>query len=272
VAKAKAVTLSIDNARAALRQRVYLARGRETLDIPRADIELDFDMENDPNGLIYMWGSRLEIRSRKVQLDLPSRRTFATFSGEAAEEATTFVEFWKYLQWLIVTADNLGLTFKAYYYSPAELRCMRSLAKRYPDVRGMPTVEEIEEFFESEHAVDLLAIICDQMVWPTESRSLKDTAKYARFMWRDDDPSGANSMVWYDLAVNAEDPDVRALNAQRVISYNEDDCEATFVLREFLSRIQNAQTRTTKIGNVANLAKWFEQSARHPAGRGRPAA
>jgi len=56
---------------------------------------------------------------------------------------------------------------------------------------------DVEAWFDSEEVCDLHAVLTSQLVWPTEDVTLKTLAKYVRFMWRDEDPSGGNSIAWY---------------------------------------------------------------------------
>ena len=54
------------------------------------------------------------------------------------------------------------------------------------------------------------------------------------FAWRDEDPGGLNSQVWFNEAVNAADAEARSLARVRVLEYNEDDARATWYLRRWL--------------------------------------
>jgi predicted RecB family nuclease len=63
-------------------------------------------------------------------------------------------------------------------------------------------------------------------MWPTRDHSIKTLAKGLGFKWRDDNPSGAASIEWFDQWVRTGDPAIR----QRILDYNEDDCRATRVL------------------------------------------
>ena len=66
------------------------------------------------------------------------------------------------------------------------------------------------------------------MVWPTHSHSIKDTATFLGFTWRDTEPSGAASIQWYHEWVDTGNQDIR----QRILDYNEDDCIAMRVLAD----------------------------------------
>jgi predicted RecB family nuclease len=63
---------------------------------------------------------------------------------------------------------------------------------------------------------------------------LKQLAASAGFEWRDENPSGEASMLWYEVATRGDD--IEALvSRQRILDYNEDDCRATKSLRDWLN-------------------------------------
>ena len=63
---------------------------------------------------------------------------------------------------------------------------------------------------------------------------LKQLAASAGFEWRDVNPSGEASMLWYEVATRGDDA-AAALSRQRILDYNEDDCRATKALRDWLN-------------------------------------
>jgi predicted RecB family nuclease len=100
----------------------------------------------------------------------------------------------------------------------------RVLQQKYPDVC---TADEIEALFNPARSVDLYYdVVQKATMWPTRDHSIKTLAKFLGFAWRDNNPSGATSIEWYDQWIRTGDPMIR----QRIIDYNEDDCRATRVL------------------------------------------
>lgn len=88
---------------------------------------------------------------------------------------------------------------------------------------------EVEEFIRSSRWIDMYRVLDSQLI--TGDRiGLKLVAGLAGFAWRDDDPDGAASMVWYEQAI-AGDPEAR----RRLLAYNEDDVRATRVLRDWMT-------------------------------------
>ena len=62
----------------------------------------------------------------------------------------------------------------------------------------------------------------------------KQIAKLIGFKWRDLDPSGANSIAWYDEYI--KNPSNEAA-LERIIKYNEDDCRAMVAVKEYFESI-----------------------------------
>jgi predicted RecB family nuclease len=86
---------------------------------------------------------------------------------------------------------------------------------------------DIEEMFYSDYAVDLyLDVVKKNTEWPTNDYSIKTLAYYLGFRWRDESPSGAESIEWYHRWVDTGDVKIK----ERILKYNEDDCIATRVL------------------------------------------
>lgn len=265
---------TIDAARVMRAERVHLKRGVEKLDIPRGDIEVDIDMENDPatTGLIYLWGSlttvsensgiRLGERNNAYHADISINVEQDPDYDEDLEESRAFVSLWNWMQALLGLAGSTGKTVRFYCYSAAEERCMRSLARKHFGRPGIPTEADIDELVNSEHWVDLLKILKAQTVWPIESMSIKDVAKYAKFMWRDSEASGANSMLWFQEARKGETLEERQASLDRVVWYNDDDTAAMLHLRNWLERLNTARDVKNKLANVSSLRRRFERRRR----------
>ncbi|TES85483.1 hypothetical protein E3J95_04310, partial [Candidatus Aerophobetes bacterium] len=69
--------------------------------------------------------------------------------------------------------------------------------------------------------------------WPTFSYGMKYIAQRIGFKWQDPDPSGVNSIVWYNEYL--KDPADES-KLQRILRYNEDDCRAMIALKEYFEK------------------------------------
>ena len=223
----------IDRARAVLGSSpVYRRRGCIAVSVPRADIELDIDMENVEDG-VYMWGTLLSEGAERLGFR-PGYHPHYTWEplNRQVEEAL-FIEFWSSVQELRAAARAQEATFCAYCYNAAaENGQMRRLAAR------VGVADEVEEFIGSGEWVDLLKVF-DQQLLTGSSIGLKKVAPLCEFAWGVDDPGGAESMLRYDNATDEDGPDA-AGSRQWLLDYNRSDVEATAALRDWLEQTATA--------------------------------
>ena len=187
---------------------------KSRITLPDAPTELFFDIETDPmRDICYLHGF-LERRNR----DTNTERYVAFFSDQpnGQEEKRAFSQAWEFIQ--------KSMPCVIYYYSPYEKTQWKKLQGKYPEVMSE---DNIEEMFYSDYAVDLyLDVVKKKTEWPTNDYSIKTLAFYLGFCWRDESPSGAESIEWYHRWVETGDVSIK----KRILKYNEDDCIATRVL------------------------------------------
>ncbi|GAI20096.1 unnamed protein product [marine sediment metagenome] len=187
---------------------------KSQITLPDALTELFFDIETDPmRDICYLHGF-LERRNG----DNSNERYVAFFSDQPneQEEKRAFSQTWEFIQ--------KSMPCVIYYYSPYEKTQWKKLQGKYPDVMSE---DDIEEMFYSDYTVDLyLDVVKKKTEWPTNDYSIKTLAFYLGFRWRDESPSGAESIEWYHRWVETGDVNIK----KRILKYNEDDCIATRVL------------------------------------------
>jgi predicted RecB family nuclease len=190
------------------------------IEFPKASYELYFDIEDDPTQeFVYMHG---------IYVKGPEGEEYKHFTArEMSEQAEkqAWQEFWDYIRSL--PQDD----FSVYYYSHHEKTTYRKMQKLYPDV---VSEDEVEAFYDNSNVIDLYDIVLKNTDWPVSSYSLKELAQYLGFSWRDETPSGALSIEWFNKYIDTKDESV--LN--RLLEYNEDDCIATKVLKEGIENIK----------------------------------
>lgn len=217
----------IDMARAALgSDLVYLRRGVETLHIPRADIEVDVDMENTDDGC-YLWGALVSDRSSAGVTD-PQYEPFMTWEPMTLDaETANSLRFWQWLIELRRQADSEGRTFAAYCYNAA---AENTVLHRLGLNAGL--TDEIDEFLDSDNWIDMLRVWDRQLITGGPS-GLKVVAPIAGFHWDVDDPGGGESMLKYDEATSGA---AEQEHARRwLLDYNRGDVEATLALRNWMT-------------------------------------
>lgn len=221
--------------------RVYLHGGKfpfskrnaDIPHVPRADVEIDFDVENDD--VLYLLGNYITRRLPDGSYDDGEFVSFHYFDRkDPSEEGRQLAAFWKWLHDIVNETLAAGKTIAVYCYagSFAEIPRMKEASARNSQVPGVPSVEEVAHLATESWWVDMLPIV-RELHWPTRRLGLKDVAKLAGFSWDADDAGGGNSIVWYRRACDPTDPEAASLQA-KLLQYNEDDVQATLYLRRWL--------------------------------------
>ncbi len=208
----------------------YRRQGVRTVQVRRADVELDVDMENADE--VYLWGVQVTDRGRTGLVDegyLP----FASWEPglDTAGATDVFVRFWRWLSDLRRRCLQEGVSVAAYCWSgpAAENRWMKHYA------RPAGVLDEVTEYLRTKDWVDLEQPFKSRLVTGHGS-SLKTVAPMTGFRWRDDDPGGGQSTLWYAQATDEQASEAaRAASRQRILTYNEDDVLATLHVREWLT-------------------------------------
>ncbi len=220
----------IDNALARLGpQPAYRRRGVDRVLVPRADVEIDVDMENVAEGC-YLWGTLLNERDASGAVE--SRYVpFVSWNPVTARgEIEAFLAFWEWLTDLRREAAKRGSSLLAYCYSQgAENGQLRRIAA----LCGV--LDAVEELLQSDQWVDLYPIVKKQLV-TGRGMGLKKVAPLAGFSWRGPEVGGDLAMVRYIEATSAADESVLDQARQWILEYNEDDVRATAALREWLDK------------------------------------
>lgn len=203
----------------AWREGVPVLKRRGPVHVPRADVEIDVDMEAYLDQGAYLWGA----------FDGETYRPFVTWDevGGDAEERN-FTEFWRWLMARRAAAHAEGKTFAAYCYAAGgENHWLKSSAKRFASVE----VAEVQAFIASAEWVDVFAHVRQHLVG-TDGLGLKVLGPVVGFTWEDDDVDGEASVALRRQARQGGEAGTAA--RATLLRYNEDDCRATRAVREFL--------------------------------------
>ncbi len=233
-----------------------LVRRFDRVQVRRADVEVDVDLESYQEYGAYLWGTLLDGQYRP----------FLTWDPlPTGDEGRSFGEFWTWLMTVRARAHAAGKTFAAYCYSrTAEDKWLYESARRFAGMPGVPTVEQVRAFVDGPEWVDMFQAVTEQFICPN-GKGLKKVAPVAGFSWRDPEASGEASMSWYRLAVGYDGaPDLG--QRTRLLEYNEDDVRATMTLREWMApRVPNPHSA---VAQVPSLTDFTHAPAAIPLGGG----
>ena len=180
-------------------------------ELPETEIELYVDMEcQQQTQVIYLIGV-LECRKGEPE-------EFHAFVAERPEdEGKMWSRFLAYVRGL--PRDPV-----IYHYHNFEATHLRKLAERH----GIDPNAEARLFG---NLVDLHRVLKESVVLPVHSYGLKAVAKWLGFKWSETDADAALSMLWFDMWLSTGERRYLELS----IEYNEDDCRATKVVKEWLT-------------------------------------
>jgi len=134
--------------------------------------------------------------------------------------------FQRFMNWLLKQDD-----FIIYHWHSYEKTHLERLAERH----GISD-EARELLFGNLRDLYRDSVSC--FAFPTYSNGLKDVAKYMGYNWRHADVNALESIALYFQYT--ENPNDNKDKIQKVIDYNEDDCRATMIVKDWL--VENLST------------------------------
>jgi len=211
----------VKQAQATLQNRAIAALAEPALplipihELPTAPIELYFDIEAAPEqNLIYLHGVLVVDRQATTEVFHPM------LAERQEDEGLVWGKFLD-LVWQYPDAP-------IFHFCPYEVQTVKRMAELYGTPRHR--VEPLLKRF-----VDLHERVTRVAVLPIESYALKQIARWIGFDWRDAEANGAQSICWYSQWLETGD---RAF-LDLILRYNEDDCRATYWVKDWLVGFSN---------------------------------
>ena len=116
-----------------------------------------------------------------------------------------------------------------YHYHTYENTHLRKMMEKYE-------IDEKTRKLVFDNMIDIHKVATSSVVFPTIGTRLKKIAPYLKFNWRHKDVSATESISMYFDYI--KDPEKNKDEFQKVIDYNEDDCIATRVIKDWLVSIK----------------------------------
>jgi predicted RecB family nuclease len=202
-------------------QPVLLESARNFKDfstLPTAPIELYFDIEAEPGlDLVYLHGILVVDRFHGQQ-------QFYPFLAKHPQEE---MQAWQDLVFLFQRYPDAPI----FHFCAYEVQTVTRLAKLYGAPDGF-IQSVLPRFF------DLHEWVTRTVVLPIESYTLKLIARGLGFEWRNSAANGAQAICWYSEWLETGNEAI--LND--IVLYNEDDCRATYHVKEWLTEFLSQQT------------------------------
>jgi predicted RecB family nuclease len=178
--------------------------------LPTSPIEIYFDIEAEPDlNLDYLLGVLVVNRELGTQVFHP------LIAEKPADEALVWRKF------LELTLNYPQAPI--FHFSPYEAETLKRLAKLYQTPKAQ-TRALLSRF------VDIHKRLHSAVKLPIESYSLKAIANWLGFRWRYSQANGSLCICWYNNWLESGDRNWLDL----IIAYNEDDCLATYQIKDWL--------------------------------------
>jgi predicted RecB family nuclease len=178
--------------------------------LPTSSVELYFDIEAEPTlDLVYLHGVLVVDR-------LANSQVFYPLVAEQPEDEQQIWQQFLELVWRYPAAP-------IYHFCPYEAQTVGRLSQLYgtPSHRVQPLLKRF---------IDLHDLVTKSVTLPVESYALKPIARCLGFDWRDPNANGAQSIYWYAQWLATGD----RTYLQSILDYNEDDCRATYHIKDWL--------------------------------------
>jgi predicted RecB family nuclease len=190
-----------------------LRRSGVDLQLPAATNQIDFDVETYL-GTLYLAGLLVHGPGGAVF------RPISDWSGTPSGERRVVEELFRFLDGLAETGDTV-----VYHWTGYERTILTEASQRHG--LSLQSAPSVDAWFDR-YACDLWSWIKQRFVSPN-GYSLKVIAPLCGFDWRDDDPGGAQSELWYVDALAGDD-----VQRARLLEYNEDDVAAQAAIRRWV--------------------------------------
>jgi predicted RecB family nuclease len=200
----------------------------DPLSVPSARTEVDFDIETY-DGAIYLAGFLITTDGQSTF------EPVVGWGGTPQAEALVVEEMFAKL------ASLSGDDTIVQHWTDYERRTLTEAAERHG--LSIPGFCTVGEWFDH-HAVDLCDWTRQNLVSPN-GYGLKAIAPLCGFEWRDEDPGGRQSEVWFEHVLAGDDQ-----MKNRLLAYNEDDVIAQREIRRWIRAQDDGTGPGTTIPSV----------------------
>ena len=201
----------------AIQAKTHIITDKGMIDFPERKVEIFLDLEGiDPQSaeggipqIDYLIGIIVRVDSEEKYISFTAKDT-----NHEKEMLLEFLEF--------IKKQN---DYVIYHYHHYEKTHLTKMMENYE-------IDETTKKMVLDYLIDVYKVATNSVVFPTYGNGLKQIAPYLGFSWRHKDVSATESISMYlDYVDNSEEGKVKF---QKIIDYNEDDCIATRVIKDWL--------------------------------------
>jgi len=203
----------------AIQAKTHIITDKDMIDFPERKVEIFLDLEGiDPTTaadgipqIDYLIG---------ILVRVDSKENYISFTAKEAKEDAEKEMLLEFLEFIKKQND-----YVIYHYAPYEKTHLTTMMEKYE-------IDEATKKTVLDYLIDVHKVARNSVAFPTYGNGLKQIAPYIGFSWRHKDVSATESISMYlDYVDNSEEGKVKF---QKIIDYNEDDCIATRVIKDWL--------------------------------------
>jgi predicted RecB family nuclease len=197
--------------------QAHLAAFATNFPLPTSPIELYFDIEAEPGlNLAFLHGVLVVDRQQQTE------RFHPLLAERPEDEAIAWQQF--------LDLVHTYPTAPIFHFCAYETQTIERLAQLYhtPAYVVKPLLAR---------CIDLHKWVTHGVILPIENYTLKLIARWMGFEWRDTEANGAQAICWYSEWLKTGDRQL----LESIMIYNEDDCRATWQVKDWLSVFLQSQ-------------------------------
>ena len=216
----KTATKHVTTAKA-IQTKSPIIKNRELIVFPERKVEIFLDLEGTDPTMVgeeiiqvdYLIGILVRTNSEEKYVPFTARDL-----NHEEEMLLEFLDFIKKQKDYVI-----------YHYHHYEKTHLNKMMEKY----------EIDEAIKArvfDHMIDVYKVATNSVAFPTYGNGLKKIATFLGFSWRHEDVSATESITMYLDYV--ENPVKNKSKLQLILDYNEDDCIATRVIKDWLETVR----------------------------------
>ena len=194
---------------------------KDSIEFPDCNVEIFLDLEGIDPTMADENTPQIDYLIGILVREDSNEKYIAFTAKDTDHEKEMLLEFLEYV-------ENQN-DYVIYHYHHYEKTHLTKMMEKY-------NVDRTTQNMVFDHMIDIHKVATNSVVFPTYGNGLKQIAPYLGFSWTHKDVNATESIsIYLDFIKN---PEKNKERFQKVIDYNEDDCVATRVIKDWLASIR----------------------------------